>query len=351
MPNEFSLTPWSSKEAIGQLRDEAAALEMRYNTNRPFLRSNHPSSEAQDEGLDATIETLEQENAALRSRLDQFLAWEKQLDAILMERSTACALPCEISDTKTPAQSKLRVRLSKPLELAECHAIVRKVYSEIVAFSSSGKEGLVSTGASVFGWTDQRRVDKDQLKFSISKLTTRMSPEDVTSGIWALLSSPNGFNKVISQSLNMHSEVVQIVDHSNVVILQESRVHSNTGGTPTVTVVRALVLLSLFATEKGYVFVNYGLDQERVALQPNYYLSPLPDGKSIVQHVWQPMFCWGTFERVEGAPLQCLASFVGTFPVEGANYRNWAVEVLLLVLRIDGYLLAPQWILPQEEEG
>lgn len=322
---------------LKQLRAESAELENRFSAS--LLRF---SSQKEDDGDSsvATIKNLRRENAALRKRLRLFVDWELRLNVVLL---------CRERLALSPNSRGSCVALKKLLTAEECHAIVQQIYTEIAKFSASGREGSISTGASVFGWTDQRRVDNGLLKFSLSKLNTGQSPEEVSAGVWALLTSPNGINTIISQSINMHSEVVQVVDHSNVVIYQERHVYSNAGGVPTVTVVRALVLLTVFATESGYIFVNYGLDPELASYQPNSYLISLPEDDTIVQDTWQPMFCWSTFDRVEGAPHQCFTSFVGTFPVEMSVFVSWAVEVLLLVLRVESILLGPQWILPQEE--
>lgn len=164
---------------------------MQYSANRPFLRYNYPPTDRDDDS-ESTIEALRQQNASLRKRLDRFIEWEKKLDAILKERSSPSTLPFELSIMVLPHQTTFRsgIRLKRPLTVEDCHAIVRDIYPEIASFNGAGKEGSISTGASVFGWTDQRRVDNGLVKFAISKINTRMNPEEVSSGIWAFLSSP-----------------------------------------------------------------------------------------------------------------------------------------------------------------
>lgn len=330
-----------------QLRAEATELEKLYSVSRLFLRRSHPLQS--DHDLGDAIETLRRENAALRKRLRQFLDCECRLDVLLDgQRSPAASTPA--LDQPRAKSSQPSIQLKKALSVEECHAIARKVYSEIVAFSAGGGDSSISTGASVFGWADQRRVDNGLLKFSLSKRNTQMSPEEASATLWALSTSPDGHSKLNSPSMDMRSLVVQVVDHSNVVIWEEYQVHSNVGGVTTVTIVRALVLLTLFATESGYILLAYGLDPELATYPANDYLSPSLDGNTIVKYAWQPVFCWTELKRLEGVPNQCLSSFVGTFPVEGANFVHWAVEVLLMVLRAENILLGPQWTLPQQEE-
>lgn len=297
-----------------------------------------------------TITTLRRENAALRTRLDRFLGWEYRLNMIL-DREREFVKPVKLSALQLPQSkgaSRFHVALKKPLTLEECHAIARNVYSDIMTFSTGGREGSISTGASVFGWKDERQINNGLLKFSLSKLNTRMSPEEVSAALWALSTCPDSHSSIHSQSLGMRTEIVQVVDHSNVVVWQEYQVHSNAGDVPTVTVVRAFFLLTMFATESGYILLTHGLDPGLANYSPNEYLNPLPNDNMIVRHEWLPMFSWCTMDRVEGAPNQCLSSSVGTFPVNGANFASWAVEVLLMVLRVENILLGPQLTIQQD---
>lgn len=268
---------------------------------------------------------------------------------------TCCWMTSNHSFLRSPSHSPKpnqppSIRLKKLLSVKECRAIARRVYSEIAAFSACGGDSAISTGASVFGWTDQRRVDNGLLKFSLSKLNAQMSPEEASAALWALSTSPDGHSKLNSPSMDMRSLVAEVVDHNNVVIWEEYQVHRSVGGVTTVTIVRALVLLTLFATESGYILLAYGLDPELAIYPANNYLSPSLDGNTIIKYAWQPVFCWTELNRVEGSPNQCLASFVGTFPVKGANFVHWAVEVLLMVLRAETILLGPQWTLPQQQD-
>lgn len=330
---------------IEELRAEAAVLKKRLSAKRPFLRYDYPAKKSEANDAQHAIEALRRENADLRKRLGQLLSWETLLEE-LVDRERALRPKLSPLGQPQDATKRPRIKFKQPLTVEKCHAIVRKVYSEIATFNTSGRDGWISTGASVFGWTDQRRVENGLLKFSLRKLNTCMSPEVVSAAAWNILTTPGGYDKTISQNFGMRTEIVQVVDQSNVVMYEEYEVHSSAGGIPAVTVVRALILLTLFATEKGYILLHYGLDQELAACLPHDYLR---EDDTIVKYEWLPVFSWGGFDHVEGSSSQCLSSFVGTMPVEGANFVNWVVEVLLVVLRLENLIVGPQWTLPQEE--
>lgn len=38
---------------------------------------------------------------------------------------------------------------------------------------------------------------------------------------------------------------------------------------------------------------------------------------------------------------------MGTIPTQDASYANWAVEVLLLVLRCENFVVGQLWTLPE----
>lgn len=334
------------QQLIEQLRAQAAQLESQFSATTAFLRCSQLS---QRDGKDpeASIDGLQRENTALRKRLAEFSTWEYQLSVHLGRERSA---PAPVAASGQPAASRTdRIGLKMPLSVSECHASTRKDYEEILRFSASGRTGYISTGASVFGWADQRLVDNGLLKFCLSKLDPRLSPEAASAKLWTLLVSPGSYAKIHSQGMNMRSEILQVVDHSNVVLWQEYQVRGTTGsGVPTVTVVRALVLVTLFVADSGYIVLTHALDPSRARTPPDDYYYQR-DGHTIVNYVWLPVFCWAALDRVDGAENQCLVSFVGTLPVVGANFMDWAVEVLLMVLRTESLISGPLWTLPQQE--
>lgn len=59
----------------------------------------------------------------------------------------------------------------------------------------------------------------------------------------------------------MRSEIQQVLDHSNVVLWQEYQVRGTADGdVPTLTVVRTLVLVTLFVADSGYIMITQALD-------------------------------------------------------------------------------------------
>lgn len=199
----------------------------------------------------------------------------------------------------------------------------------------------------MFGWRDQRRIDDGLLKFSLHKQLAHITAEELSARLWTLLSSPGGYAKIHSQNMSMRTKIVQVVDHSNIVIWQEYQVEvSSSGDKPTGPVVRSLDLVTMFATESGYILLMYGLDPKLTALRPTQYLSPQLRETAAVTLEWLPAFCWCAVDRMESVDNQCQVSFVGTIPTQDGSY-NWAVEVLKLALRCENLVIGPLWTLPE----
>lgn len=315
------------------LRAQEAELEHKFESYRKQLRQVKPQKDEHD--LSAMRDALLRENRALRKRNEDFLAWEYRINVLLGRQEDDKEEIAHRKSELLPERRRKTVSLTlkHAMTLKECHTIARRAYSEIQSFMEC--QDFVSTGLSVFGWTDRRQIENGLLKFALSKQVSGVTPEYVSSRIWALLSSPGGYAMVHSQNMNMRSEIVQVVDQNNVVVTQEY--HVDNEHSATAVVVRTLVLLTQFETENGYIVLMHSLDK---------LAEGLPSANANVQYEWLPVFSWCTIEQVGD---QCRSSYVGTVRVEGASYMNWAVEVLLLVLRCESHVLGPLWTLPQQE--
>lgn len=317
------------------LRVQEAELECKYESYREHLRQLKHQNEEED--LGATRNALLQENRALRKRKEEFLAWEYRVNVLLGRQEDDKEEIAHRNSDLLPErkQNSVSLTLKHPMTVTECHTIARRAYREIQAFTEC--QDFVTTGLSVFGWTDRRKIENGLLKFALSKQVTGVTPEYVSSRIWALLSSPGGYANVHSQSLNMRSEIVQVVDENNVIVTQEYQVENDQSASA--VIVRTIVLLTQFETENGYIVLIHSLDALATDL-------PGAISNANVHYEWLPVFSWCTIEKVGD---ECRSSYVGTVRVEGANYMNWAVEVLLLVLRCEIHVLGPLWTLPQQE--
>lgn len=241
--------------------------------------------------------------------------------------------------------------MKQPLTVQECHAIAKCVYSEIQAFTET--TSFLTTGSSVFGWTDRRQLDSGLLKFALEKRFPHYSAHDVIKRTWDVVTSPEKHKRLYSSSLNMRCEHVQTVDDSNIILYQEFHVrerHPATGEVlESMIVMRSLVLNTLFETENGYVILAYGLNADRlVALPPEDELSMYED--TTVKNEWLSLYDWCTAKRAGLNSEQCMAAFAGAMPEEAATNVQWAIEILFLALRWENQTIGPVLMLPNDSE-
>lgn len=311
-----------TQQLIDQLRAEETELKMQHSNSQFFMLCSHPSQKSEDSG--ALIETLRRENAALRKRLQQFVNWECRLELILGPRLSA--------DPLAPTNQSL-IRLTKPLRVEECHAIAREIYKEIELFSTSGRD--ISSGASVFGWTDQRRVNNGQLKFALQKTFTQHSAYELASRMWDLIRNASSYVKLFSASSNMRYELVQEIDPNNVLFYQDYEVSVG----DTLVVVRSLVLATQFETPNGYVILYYSIDHDRLERWPDRDRK-CAVGTTITYH-WQHLHGWTRAEPAGPNGEYCKSSYCGVMPTEDASGGFWMIEVLLQALRWENLVVRP----------
>lgn len=313
-----------SQQLIQQLRAEEAELKAQHSIAQLLVLCRHPSKKVQDSS--DLIETLRRENVALRKRLQQLSNWECRLDLILGLQ------PSAVPGLAQTNQS--RIRLAKPLRVEECHAIAREVYKEIELFSACGN--AISTGASVFGWTDQRRVNNGQLKFALQKTFTQHSVYELASRMWDLIRNASSYVKLFSASSNMRYELVQEIDPYNVVYYQDYEVRRG----DTLAVVRSLVLATRFETPNGYIILYYSIDPDRLEHWPEDRDRKCTAGATVTYH-WQHLYGWTRAEPAGPNGEHCKSSYCGVMPTEDAGGGFWMIEVLLQVLRWENLVVQP----------
>lgn len=301
--------------------------------------------------LEATRRALAQENRDLTRRKNEFLMWEYRLKALYdnelqMTTTARVQLPLPMEDplaTVVRASGRrppLGAYFKTPLTTADCNEITSKVYAEIQEFTQS--EHFASTGSSVFGWSDRRRVDKGLVKFSLEKQFKHKNVDDITFKSWALNRSPAVREQMLSQYMNMQCDLVQEVDFNNVVMYQELQVKKRMPNSDqdVIFVVRSLMLVALLETVKGYIILYYSLDPNLLVRPPDSAAASAPAGTTI-HYDWLPTFRWCTAERTGENGEHCVCTYVGAIRLQDANDIRWAVEVLLQTVRWENHVIGP----------
>lgn len=305
------------------------------------------------ENLQNTRDVLMRENSILRKRRDEYLKWEialgLQVDRYLgTEEPVQALIEHRPEDLARRQSEKRRWILRQPLTVEECCAMAQLMYSEIPAFNES--EHFVSTGSSVLGWTDRRHVENGLLKFSLQKVFPNRSAYELMMQSWAVMSSPEANERLYSEAMKMRCELVQRVDPSNFLLYQEYEAHDidSRTGQSVLTIGRRLVLNTIFETEKGYITLFHSMDPHRLADWPEA-CDPVPLGAS-VDNETTPTFRWTSFDRVGLTGEDCRVNYVGGVHKQNTSRGFWAIEVLLLVLRWEGFVIGPNLVLQSQAD-
>lgn len=305
------------------------------------------------EALQASRDELVRENNLLRKRRDEYLKWEIAMgQQVGQYLETAEPVQPLIEQRAEDLARRLRGRrrwtLIQPLTVEECYAMVQVMYSEIRAFNEN--EHFISTGSSVLGWIDRRHVENGLLKFSLQKVFPNRSAYELMMQSWMFMSSPEANERLYSEAMQMRCEIVQQVDSNNFLLYQEYEAHDIDPhtGQDVLTIGRRLVLNTIFETEKGYITLFHSMDPHRLADWPEA-CDPVPLG-ACVDNETTPTFRWTAFERVGLMGQDCRVNYVGGVHKQNTSRGFWAIEVLLLVLRWEGFVIGPRLVLQSQAE-
>lgn len=228
-----------------------------------------------------------------------------------------------------------------PISQAECLAIVKEAYTHIMAFRDA--QNLVSTGASVFGWRDRRKVEGDTMKFFLEKTFSRTAAQVATT-MWGVLSTEAGVNRIYSSAVAIRFHLVHRVDANNVVYY---RTIEREGQSVTI---KSLVLASLVQIETGYMLLFHSLEPAQRLVRspesPSATASPFAMQK---REVWADVFSWGLYEFAGEDQELCRNSFGGFVPSSSAtSLEFWLMHILLIAVRCETEAIGPVFVLQSE---
>lgn len=336
------------QQTLQALRLQLTELEQKYEFYKARFDQGGVMVGLLDE-LDRARTALTQQNRMLHKRKNEFLLWEFRLKAMylpIQQQPTATIDdPLATVERASDRRPLLGAYLKIPLTTADCNEITSKVYVEIQQFTQS--EHFASTGSSVFGWSDRRRVDNGLVKFSLEKQFNHANVDDVTFKSWALNRSPQVREQMLSQYMHSKCDLVQEVDFNNIVMYQELQARSEQ---ELIVVVRSLMLIALLETAKGYIILYYSLDPNLLVRAPDFTAKAAPAGVT-VRYEWLPTFRWCTAERAGESGEHCVCTYVGAIRLQDASNIRWAVEVLLQTVRWENYVIGPMMTLAHNDSS
>lgn len=238
----------------------------------------------------------------------------------------------------------------RPLPDAEYAKVIVDARDDILRFMRS--PGKLSSGASVFGWTDQRKVQGDALKFALEKTFASISAHDLLERSWRIFSSPTEFPKIYSQTLHVEFHELQRVNADTVLFYRTIRADGSN------VVVKTVFLLARVKIDEGYMLLFRSIDRARVAFTEDPVHAVLAETQELAaalaaplgtrtgdlidssssaatrRDVWVDKYIWVIFK--DCGPASCVFHFGGS-----TSTAIWLKEVLFIALKWETMAVGP----------
>ncbi|KAE9035386.1 hypothetical protein PR001_g7330 [Phytophthora rubi] len=197
---------------------------------------------------------------------------------------------------------------------------------------SKRDDTFLSSGASVMGWSDFRKVEESSVKFVLSKGFPNVRALHLMSFTWDTLSTPSTYGRFFNPAFPVKMQVLQVINRDTLVI------HRVLFNPHTQSSSNSLELLWRVRLGDEYVIFDS-------ALQHN-----------AVQQCLGASYKWTQMTTSLGfAPLDasrdsgCLLRHGGWIRTSTTNVKYWFMEMFFMALRYESTMVAPVFALPSEE--
>lgn len=232
---------------------------------------------------------------------------QKLLDILLSEhRLFASAVPSYLEMLLAEHQVLTSSILSvvKRLTAEDCEAIRDEARRQIHKLKQN--EHFCNSRRGVGGWEEIRSSEEDVFQWSMQKEVKCHRADEVSRKTWGVFTDPERLAKLYSPQVSMSCRVVHVVDDDNVVMFQQFRGMDKRQGLdgqenlstmkPSISIAKALSLVSFLRTEKGYMTIMHGLRgshklprERKSARSPSESPS---EPSTWMREVWTDLFCW-----------------------------------------------------------
>lgn len=335
--------------SIKVMRDEVKVLEREYLrlASRGAKTSSDATTSEEDISdndqhergilLDPTqVQSLRKKFLRLSSEAAALRKEQKQLHKILnvqqLFRDSSLALAAEFAGADSdPRLNAVHHAHFEPLPTETCFSIMRDSYDVITRFEAG--QDFVTTGSSLFGWSDRRRLDDDESKmvFCFRKLFEDQNCERLMEESWRTFSDLEFMRRVVfSSKVDLDLEILQVVNRDALVVRRHTNYRAMNRSFHTV------YLLFRLQTANGYTVCFRTIPAPGIQ-------QALGEGEA-----WIDLFHWTTLSRVpdaNGMLTGCEISFGGSIGAGVMNFAaHWMLELIMTVVRWENACVAPLFI-------
>ncbi|POM68578.1 Hypothetical protein PHPALM_15249 [Phytophthora palmivora] len=292
-------------------RDAQSASQLQIDFDHSSRNSNSTLSKAYVNLL-LMKSALTRENSELRRVNEKNILMEKKIRQLIMVQDKEMSLQHGIQERN---KNKPSLRMN-PLTPEQYSKIVKDSYREIKAFRES--KTCTSSGLRIFGWTDRHDVNEEQLMFSLDKLFSGLSLEEMAEGLWQILSDTEVLQTLKQSDADVHFHVVERPNENAVVFYYTLERRDSDQR------VRAFILSTrIDLGSQGSLIIFRTLD-------PSTFLKHDEDGrrgrKRIEPHketVWLNAFVWSICEFARDQQNDCRLTYGGKMNSTALATASW----------------------------
>ncbi|TMW64154.1 hypothetical protein Poli38472_014271 [Pythium oligandrum] len=239
------------------------------------------------------------------------------------------------SDIQFPL-SQPRFYISK-LPPSDYAKIIADARDDVLKFAYA--KDTLSTGYSVFGWTDKRKVTSEEIKFALVKDFPKISAYDLLMRCWGIFTIPERFSSIYNPGFITKFYPLQTIDDDTQLLFRTIQIDGMDFITKTV------FLLARIKIDEGYLILFKSIDKDSVQFRESEINSIIEETRAIVtkkstpkREMWVDKYIWIVIEDkgFEG----CAFHFGGA-----ATTNIWIKEVLFIALRWENLAVGPQFTL------
>ncbi|KAJ0403011.1 hypothetical protein ATCC90586_004714 [Pythium insidiosum] len=323
--------------AIGrpQLSPEAASAESQQAITTVAPRLLRPYIQLRNERAE-----LQRENENLYALNAEFMKAESRVQQLV---------DAEQHELLAVTRPKFEFR---SLGLTEYASIIAEIRDDVMRFAASCPTTKASTGAKVFGWTDERQINGDALKFALSKQFPNVTAHEVLARSWAIFASPERFSAIYPTALRTRFHLLEHVNDDTMLYFRTLEVHGDGRQRPG-GVAKTVFLLARIKLDDGYMVVFRAVDKDRIGFRENPHqhtgagsvdelIAACPSCRQRPNEMWVDKYSWLIIRELPSDPNSCSFHFGGE-----TLSMLWLKELLFIALRWEMLVIGPPFALEQ----
>ncbi|TMW57907.1 hypothetical protein Poli38472_013381 [Pythium oligandrum] len=277
-------------------------------------------------------EEIRLQNEAMRATLAEYQLFSHMMEKTARRRHESTDYDDDANSGQTPSDDQNSRRpsddvptLRSPMTVDVCREIVARSLKEIACFRASPQ--FVTTGASVFGWRDERIRDGNRVKIMLRKIFYGITAFDFSLRAYNVIGSPR-MESLYSPSLR--ARVVPIQDvRENVAVMFRSFTTMNG-----LAIVQTVFLVARVQVPTGYALIIRSLPRE--------LLAPYEPPQDSIHRQWDDLFVWHMIEPTGDQNQHISVSIGGELDVlQTLGSDAWLLELLFVILRTESAIIGP----------